>query len=243
MSSCALHLHTCSSHASEPFPRCPFCIPALRSPPVAISTFLSCMGIKHFWIGPRLAKRPWFTTGRPPVKFRIIWTSFDTPTVNRGTEKASCVLQPNTPPIWPKTHLSLLHHLDRSITIAWLKTTPHLDSPSSLYAYLKTPPNPDLLLPPETLKFYPRRPDTSAPTGRISTANRRLPRHRRRPRAPPRPGSPDPAPAAQIHPAAAASFFPERRPRPEQRRRALSAAPPPGGRTTSSPAHLPVPQH
>ena len=95
-------LHTCSSHASEHFPRCPFCIPALRSPPVVISSFLSCVGIKHFRIGPRLAKRPWFTTGRPPVKFRIIWTSFDTPTVNRGTEKASCVLQPNTPPFGPK---------------------------------------------------------------------------------------------------------------------------------------------
>ena len=104
MSSRALHLHTCSSHAFEHFPRCPFCIPALRSPPVVISSFLSCVGIKHFRIGPRLAKRPWFTTGRPPVKFRIIWTSFDTPTVNRGTEKASCVLQTNTPPIWPKTH-------------------------------------------------------------------------------------------------------------------------------------------
>ena len=102
MSSCALHLHTCSSHAFEHFLRCPFCIPALRSPPVVIYSFLSCVGIKHFRIGPRLAKWPWFTTGRPPVKFRIIWTSFDTPTVNRGTEKASCVLQPNTPPIWPK---------------------------------------------------------------------------------------------------------------------------------------------
>ena len=75
MSSCALHLHTCSSHASEHFPRCPFCIPALRSPPVVISNFLSCVGIKHFRIVPRLAKRPWFTTGRPPVKFRTIWTS------------------------------------------------------------------------------------------------------------------------------------------------------------------------
>ena len=62
MSSCALHLHTCSSHASEHFPRCPFCIPMLRSPPVVISTFLSCVGVKHFRIGPRLAKRPWFTT-------------------------------------------------------------------------------------------------------------------------------------------------------------------------------------
>ena len=87
---------------SSIFSRCPFCIPALRSPPVAISSFLSCVVIKHFRIGPRLAKRPWVTTGRPPVKFRTIWTSFDTPTVNRGTEKASCVLHPNTPPIWPK---------------------------------------------------------------------------------------------------------------------------------------------
>ena len=149
MSSCALHLHTCSSHAFEHFPRCPFCIPALRSPLVVISTFLSCVGIKHFWIGPRLAKRPWFTTGRPPVKFRTIWTSFDTPTVNRGTEKASCVLHPNTPPIWPKTHQNPLHHLGRSITIAWPKTAPHLDTPSSLYAYIKTPSKFSFSFPPK----------------------------------------------------------------------------------------------
>ena len=68
----------------------------------------SCAGVKRFQIGPRLAKWPWFTTGRPPVKFRAIWTSFDTPTVNRGTEKASCVLQPNTSPKWPRTHLDPL---------------------------------------------------------------------------------------------------------------------------------------
>ena len=95
----------------------------------------SCAGVKRFRIGPILVMRPWFTTGRPPVKFRAIWTSFDTPTVNRGTEKASCVLQPNTLPIWPKTHLTLLHHLGRSITIVWPKTAPHLDSPNSLYLY------------------------------------------------------------------------------------------------------------
>ena len=35
----------------------------------------------------------------------------------------------------PKTHLTLLHPLGRSITIAWPKTAPHLDSPSSTYAY------------------------------------------------------------------------------------------------------------
>ena len=96
----------------------------------------SCVGVKHFRIGPRLVMWPWFTTGRPPVKFRVIWTSFDTPTVNRGTEKASCVLQPNTPQIWPKTHQTLLHVLERSITIVWAKTAPHLASPSSLYAYI-----------------------------------------------------------------------------------------------------------
>ena len=93
----------------------------------------SCVGVKHFRIGPRLAKRPWFTTGRPPVKFRIIWTSFDTPTVNRGTKKSSCVLQPNTLPIWPKTHLNPLHRLERSITIMWPKTALHLELPCSSY--------------------------------------------------------------------------------------------------------------
>ena len=95
-----------------------------------------CVGVKRYLIGPILVMRPWFTTVRPPVKFRTIWTSFDTPTVNRGTEKASCVFQPNTPSIWPKTHQNPLHHLERSITIAWPKTAPHLDTPSSLYAYI-----------------------------------------------------------------------------------------------------------
>ena len=73
------------------------------------------------------------STGRLPVKFRAIWRSFDTPMVNRVTAKAPFVLQPNTPPKWPKTHLTPLHALSDSITIAWPKTAPHLDSPSSLY--------------------------------------------------------------------------------------------------------------
>ena len=93
----------------------------------------SCAGVKRSRIGPRFAKRPWYTTGGPPVKFRAIWTSFDTPMVNRGTVKASCVLQPNTPPKWPKTHINPLHPLGRSITTVWPKTAPHLNSPSSLY--------------------------------------------------------------------------------------------------------------
>ena len=38
MSSCAFHLHTCLSHASEHFLRCPFCNPALLCHPVSLST-------------------------------------------------------------------------------------------------------------------------------------------------------------------------------------------------------------
>ena len=133
MSSCASHLHTYSSQASEHFPRCPFCIPTLLRPPAPPFCLVSCAGVKRSRIGPRLAKRPWFTTGRPPLKFRAIWSPFDTPTVNRGTEKASCVLQPNTSPKCPKTHLSPLHHLGHSITIAWPKTVLNLEPPSSFY--------------------------------------------------------------------------------------------------------------
>src|SRR3954468_18771670 len=86
MSSCASHLHTCSFHKSEHLPRCPFCNPALLCPPASPFAFPSCSGIKPSRNGPRLDMWPWFTTGRPPVKFRIIWTSFGTPTVNRETE-------------------------------------------------------------------------------------------------------------------------------------------------------------
>ena len=133
MSSCAFHLHTCSSHASKIFfPLSVLQSGAPMSPGVPFYLF-SCVGVKHFRIGPRLVMRPWFTTGRPPVKFRAIWTSFDTRTVNRGTKKASCVLQPNTLPNWPKTHLNLSHRLERSITIAWPKTAPHSELPSSSY--------------------------------------------------------------------------------------------------------------
>ena len=39
MSSCASHLHTCSSHASEHFPRCLFCISAVLCPLVSLSTY------------------------------------------------------------------------------------------------------------------------------------------------------------------------------------------------------------
>ena len=48
MSSCALHLHTCSSHASEHCPHCPFCISALLCPPVVLSTSFRVWGLNVF---------------------------------------------------------------------------------------------------------------------------------------------------------------------------------------------------
>ena len=136
MSSCAFHFaYVFVSYIRAFSPLSVLQSGSSMSPGAPFSLF-SCAGVKRSRIGPRHAKQPWFTTGRPPVKFRTIWTSFDTPTVNRGTEKASCVLQPNTPPFWPKTPQNPLHHLERSTTIAWPKTAPHLDSPSSLYAYI-----------------------------------------------------------------------------------------------------------
>ena len=133
MSSCALHLHTCSSHASEHFPRCPFCNPALLSPPVHPSCFLSCAGVKLSRNGPRFAKWPWYTTGRPPVKFCSIWRSFDAPTVNRVTAKAFCVLQqnpPQKPAQNPPNSLPCSRSFDHD-RVGENRTS--LDSPSSLY--------------------------------------------------------------------------------------------------------------
>ena len=115
--SCALHLHTCSSLASEHFPRCPFCNPALLCHPAPPFVFFSCAGVRPSRNGPRLVKWPWYTTGRPPVKFRSIWRSFGTPTVNRVTAKSVLVLQQKPPSNSPKTPLSPCHALGRSITI------------------------------------------------------------------------------------------------------------------------------
>ena len=78
-----LILHTCSSHASEHFSRCPFRNPTLPHAPAHPSCLFSCAGVKRSRNGPSLAKWPWYSTGRPPVKFRVIWRSFGTPTVIR----------------------------------------------------------------------------------------------------------------------------------------------------------------
>ena len=141
MSSHAFHImSSCASHFAYMFVSCirafsPLSVLQSGVPmfPGAPFCLFSCAGVKRSRNGPRFAKWPWYSTGRPPVKFHAIWSPFDTPTVNQGTGRASCVLQPNTPPKWPKTHPNPLHPLGRSITIAWPKTSPHLDSPRSFY--------------------------------------------------------------------------------------------------------------
>src|SRR3954468_533347 len=47
-----------------------------------------CAGIKLSRNGTRFAKRPWYSTGRPPVKFRVNRSLFGTPTINQVTVKA-----------------------------------------------------------------------------------------------------------------------------------------------------------
>ena len=66
--------------------------------------------------------------------------------LTEGPKRPRVCCSPTPPQIWPKTHQTLLHRLGRSITIMWAKTAPHLDSPSSLYAYLY-PLHSDLFFP------------------------------------------------------------------------------------------------
>ena len=106
-----LILHTCSSHASEHFPRCPFCNPALLCPSAFPFCLLFLAGVKLSRNGPRLAKWPWYSTGRPPVKFRAIWSSFDTPTVNRVSLKPLLSCSPTPLQKSPITHPNPLHSL------------------------------------------------------------------------------------------------------------------------------------
>ena len=169
---------------------------APMSPGVPFYLF-SCAGVKHSQNGPRFAKRPWYSTDRPPVKFCAIWRSFDTPTVNRATDKSICVLQQNSLSKQHKTHQTLFHALVRSITIVWAKTIPHLEPPSSLYLFIcETPeksrrsnPRPAPSPPPDTSGRSRTRPPPPRANGHAPRGPARVPAAEAR-RARGRPPSP-----------------------------------------------------
>ena len=105
MSSSAFHImSSCASHFAFMFVSCirafsPLSVLQSGTPMSSGGPFclFSCASVKLSRNDPRFAKRPWYSTGRPPVKFRAIRRSFDTPTVNRVTVKALFCVQPNTP--------------------------------------------------------------------------------------------------------------------------------------------------
>ena len=105
MSSSAFHLYVFQNLHPFGFSRLsPLSVrsPDLSRAPVApLRPCFHVRVLKRSRNGTRLVKWPWYTTGRPPVKFRVIWSSFDTPTINCITAKASFGLQPNTPPKQP----------------------------------------------------------------------------------------------------------------------------------------------
>ena len=140
MSSRAFHLHTCSSHASEHFPRCPFCIPALLCPPVSPFTSFRVRVLSIFGLDQDLP----CILGLLPVDRLSSFVPFGHRLIlqwlTEEPKRPRVCCSPTPLQSVPKTHLNLLHHLGRSITIAWPQTAPHLDSPSSLYLYLKNLP-------------------------------------------------------------------------------------------------------
>ena len=107
---CVLHfiMSSCASHFAYMFISCirafsPLSVLQSDTPTSSNAPFciFPCAGVNLSRNGPRFSKCPWYATGRTPGKFRAIWSPFDTPTVNRGTIKALCVLQPITPSNWP----------------------------------------------------------------------------------------------------------------------------------------------
>ena len=135
MSSCAFHLHTCSYLASEPIPRCPFCNPALLCHLVSLSTSFRVRVLNVFGLDRDLS----CGLGLLPVDRLSSFVPFGLCLIlqrlTEGPRRPRVCCSPTPLPIWPKTQQTLLHVLERSITITWPKTAPHLDSPSSTYAY------------------------------------------------------------------------------------------------------------
>ena len=136
VSSCALHSHSCSSHAFEHFPCCPFCIPALLCPPAVLSTSFRVWGLNI----SRLDRDLPCGLGLLPVDRLSSFAPFGLRLIlqrlTEGPKRPRVCCSPTPLQFGPITHLNPLHNLERSIMIAWPKTAPHLELPSSLYLYI-----------------------------------------------------------------------------------------------------------
>jgi hypothetical protein len=135
MSSCASHLHTCSSHDSEHFPRCPFCNPALLCSPASPFTFFRVRVLNILGMYRALPSGP----GIAPIDHLSSFGSFGArlvlPWLTALSQRPLLSCSPTTLQNSPITHLTPFHAL-RRITIVWAKTTLHLEPPSSLYLYI-----------------------------------------------------------------------------------------------------------
>ena len=100
MSSCALHLHTCSSHASEHFPHCLFCNPALLCPPASLFTSFRVRVLNFLGMHRALPSG----SGIAPVDHLSSFGSFGARLVLQrlfAYPQRPLKLQPNTPPKQP----------------------------------------------------------------------------------------------------------------------------------------------
>ena len=101
--------------------------------------FFHCAGVERSRNGLSLAKWPWYSTGRPPVKFRDVWSSFVLKRLTALPQRPLLSCSPTPLQNGPITHLNYLHVLRCRITVMWAKITPHLDTPNSLYLYICAP--------------------------------------------------------------------------------------------------------
>ena len=136
MSSCASHLYTCSSHASEHFPIVRFAIRHSHMHRCTPLVYFRVRVLNVLEMDRALPSGP----GIAPVDNLSSFGSFGARLVlQRLTALPQRpLLSCSSTPLQnsPITHLSHFHALRRRITIVWAKTAPHLNTPSSLYLYI-----------------------------------------------------------------------------------------------------------
>src|SRR3954465_10168973 len=122
MSSCASHLHTCSSHESEHFPRCPFSNPTLLCSPAPSFTSFHVRVLNGLGMDRGLT----CGLGLLPIDRLSSFVSFGLRLIfqrlTEGPRRPRVCCSPKPLQNSPITHLRLSHVHRRSIMIAWPQT-------------------------------------------------------------------------------------------------------------------------